>query len=506
MCSYGTAFVDTPVGDLNHDGVVMPSTTLATAYSKVQYSRYKQAEVWPTVSGLSAPVYTGSGLSQQLDAVNLLGGGWAAAADEAHFYTECSGKGLCNRGTGLCACFDGYTGSRCQRTVCPNDCSGLGRCKLLSEVAAGAIRKYAGSSGGVNSYTGVTKPSLYKLWDANKNAACECNPGYTGADCSQRVCPLGADPLAVTKAVCGNGACVNEVQGFTIGSGGNTNPNNGKTYRIMYTDFNLATYWTDPFVVYTGSALTSAQNAANAAAVVAALQALPMGIAGEVSATSAGDNSGYSNARVLVTFSTVSGNVPPMVVVPVTGIPVVTQPTQQLFTYSVTAAAGTTSVIASWTLYPSDSTGFRPSTQFSGASSAVSVSSSNVQAALLTAVNSAVQGYGTAPSSYQYMYGTTAASVVVSPATGSTSSGGTFFVTVQLPATNLSATAPLLTITTAGTGAGTTTPTGATDSYDGNTQALTCSNRGLCDFTSGLCRCFAGFTGNACQNQNALAM
>jgi len=46
-------------------------------------------------------------------------------ADEA----ECSDAGLCNRETGACECFDGYEGSACQRTSCPNDCSGHGQCR-----------------------------------------------------------------------------------------------------------------------------------------------------------------------------------------------------------------------------------------------------------------------------------------------------------------------------------------------------------------------------------------
>ena len=42
---------------------------------------------------------------------------------------ECSDAGICDRDTGACTCFDGYDGSACQRSACPNDCSGHGQCR-----------------------------------------------------------------------------------------------------------------------------------------------------------------------------------------------------------------------------------------------------------------------------------------------------------------------------------------------------------------------------------------
>ncbi|RLN54834.1 hypothetical protein BBJ29_004388 [Phytophthora kernoviae] len=39
--------------------------------------------------------------------------------------------------------------------------------------------------------------TTYTLWDADKVMGCQCDPGYTGIDCSLRECPKGDDPLTV---------------------------------------------------------------------------------------------------------------------------------------------------------------------------------------------------------------------------------------------------------------------------------------------------------------------
>ena len=57
---------------------------------------------------------------------------------------------------------------------------------------------------------------------------------------------------------------------------------------------------------------------------------------------------------------------------------------------------------------------------------------------------------------------------------------------------------------TDGTG-NTGTMTASVTATDGNTELSTCSNRGICDFDSGLCKCFKGFYGDDCSVQNALA-
>lgn len=100
-------------------------TSVSKAYSKVQWSSYRQYEVWPTIGGTLSSAYRGTGTDQDIDPALVLGGGWTAAANEAHFFAECSGKGSCNRQTGACACFDGYEGGACQRSEFDFVASGL---------------------------------------------------------------------------------------------------------------------------------------------------------------------------------------------------------------------------------------------------------------------------------------------------------------------------------------------------------------------------------------------
>jgi len=106
------------------------------------------------------------------------GNSWALDSLTPHDYEECSGAGLCNRVTGECACFEGYTGYSCQRRSCPNDCSGNGVCVTLSKVKTAV-------------------PYGSDAWDAERIQACQCDAGFFGTDCSQRLCPTGDDPLTI---------------------------------------------------------------------------------------------------------------------------------------------------------------------------------------------------------------------------------------------------------------------------------------------------------------------
>lgn len=109
-----------------------------------------------------------------------------------HKYAECSNKGICNRATGECECFPGYEGKGCQRTSCPNDCSGHGRCKYIENLPYAAVpADYA---------TGDFLPQdaqtfNYYSWDQTKTRGCVCDPGYGDVDCSKRLCEFGNDVM-----------------------------------------------------------------------------------------------------------------------------------------------------------------------------------------------------------------------------------------------------------------------------------------------------------------------
>lgn len=109
---------------------------------------------------------------------------------------ECSDMGICDRTTGECACFAGFEGSSCQRTKCPNDCSGHGTCRSNQDFALDY-------SEAISVQQGQTSVAFYDYflaqyndaWDAGMNYGCLCDIGYRGPDCSLIECPTYMDPM-----------------------------------------------------------------------------------------------------------------------------------------------------------------------------------------------------------------------------------------------------------------------------------------------------------------------
>jgi len=156
VCQFGLAHVDTPKGDLNHNNVISGPDEIVVE-NNFAYP-YGTTEKFPRM--------------QSSDLADL--------TDSAHYYMECSNKGKCNRDSGECECLPGYDGVACQRASCPGypeSCSGHGVCKTVRQLA------YADNQ------------NVYELWDRDVTMGCECDPGFSGADCSLRLCKYAVDQL-----------------------------------------------------------------------------------------------------------------------------------------------------------------------------------------------------------------------------------------------------------------------------------------------------------------------
>ena len=147
-----------------------------------------------------------------------------------HKYAECAGRGICNRESGECACFDGYEGKGCQRMSCPNSCSGHGTCEYIQDMpymktysewadstqaltnansdGVGSFSRLAPVTGGVSStaeaayalighygFKAEPKTFDYRNWDTKKARGCVCDATYGDFDCSKKMCPYGTDVL-----------------------------------------------------------------------------------------------------------------------------------------------------------------------------------------------------------------------------------------------------------------------------------------------------------------------
>jgi len=153
LCNFGKAWIDTNLGDLNANGNMDTDQQVYAGYANTLVG-----EQYDPNYGVARKTNTDS---------------W----DEAHFYRECSNKGICNRKTGICDCFPGFEGEGCRRMSCPLDCNGHGQCQLIEH-------EYLND--------------MYTLWDQDKVQRCKCDPGYSGPDCSTRECPKGIDPVEFT--------------------------------------------------------------------------------------------------------------------------------------------------------------------------------------------------------------------------------------------------------------------------------------------------------------------
>jgi len=162
-------------------------------------------------------------------------------AGRFHKYTECASRGVCNRDTGECTCFDGYEGKACKRTTCPNDCSGHGTCEFIEDLPYAAT---------YNDYTRIgfidePKTFPYTLWDEQKIRGCVCDATYGDVDCSKRLCPYGTDVLDVRDNLLLSTKY--QAQQLRFYAPPHTN-NQGKTFALSFKSRLNETYTTIPIV------------------------------------------------------------------------------------------------------------------------------------------------------------------------------------------------------------------------------------------------------------------
>jgi len=208
-CPFGLAHVDTPKGDVDMSGGELTTSTVIPGSTVYPFGTEEQFPMMADTDG------------------NVL-------SKTAHYYMECSNKGLCDRKEGECECFDGYEGHSCQRASCPEGCSGHGTCEHIETLAGDVI---------------------YALWDTGMTMGCRCDAGYTGPDCSGKACKYGVDPLYIDDDAT---ARVSE-QHYTIGGGSSaTYPDDvvSGTYAIKFYDVFGEDYLTEPIKIETDSIIS----------------------------------------------------------------------------------------------------------------------------------------------------------------------------------------------------------------------------------------------------------
>ena len=202
-----------------------------------------------------------------------------------HKYLECSGRGICDRTTAECQCFEGYEGKGCQRTACPKDCSGHGVCKDLEDLAYGSVVAPYNSE----ITTDMNTFSLYS-WDRAKTRGCVCDPHWTEVDCSRRMCPKGNDIMDHRDDT--EDTFLYQVQTVTIMTRATPVDSN---FALTFKSTINETFTTVPIPIVTSGTTTAGY-------IEAALESLPNYVIDDVTVSATVTTSGSFGLVFLVTF------------------------------------------------------------------------------------------------------------------------------------------------------------------------------------------------------------
>lgn len=439
---------------------------------------------------------------------------WDMEDGVVHKVAECSNRGKCDKKTGTCMCNSGFEGAACQRTACHNGCSGHGRCRTLGELP--------GPQG-----------ASYSNWENTRLQTCVCDGGYTGVDCSQRVCPFGDDP----ETVCTDD--IRQVQKLVLSF--------GKYLPTLSAAANTAFLASQEFAIafttadgsnYTTSRITSIFDATNGPAnVKEALKALPKFAISdvEVSAVASSPASGGANAQYAITYSITFNSATPSLAFSLTNAA-----TARLAVSGNTVAGNQALLRCPTTVLDTSApqpmgcygAGCRPrfrqmrllevaTASGTGPVPTVSDTAMLQQPAPLHNTNNKDTSFGVAvtltvvtnSATGGLVYSATSAIYGLSSSNGATAPTVTdtpvppvglrnnvpllFGLEVDLPS-NLAAgqwtyswSLPICTVTE---------DTKASGQYE-NAE---CSNRGVCDRKAGECRCFAGYAGSNCGTQTVI--
>jgi len=206
--------------------------------------------------------------------------------NSVHQYAECAAKGICDRGTGECACLDGYDGKACARQTCKDGCNGHGTCAYMSQIPFGTVYGDHAVNTGTDAWMSLGKVGAQRYesddgvlvaWDAERARACICDAEWSGISCANKMCPHGNDAMFVTEYT---DAADYDRQIQTLTLVGNAAWTSAFSFALTFTSRTNSTFTTVP--------ISFGANTAMVTSITSALEGLPNAVIDEVVVTASG--------------------------------------------------------------------------------------------------------------------------------------------------------------------------------------------------------------------------